>query len=245
MALYNLSEFITTIKEDAEIEDLPLPVTDEQIIDHLKRKSFIDFSVQYPRVETILLGDANLNKKSKDSRNTYYEYEIPKYVYEGTVVLSVAKLDVARPNGYSDFFIPNANWSTPDAIIAAMADVRMAAGLASSLAKAPTYEFMPPDTIKVFNGWAGGIYEVELLLKHDDSLATVPPGAFPNLRKLATLDLKAYLYGKLKRKENLEVGIGSLQLKIDEWQSAASDYDELIRTWQEEENLDFDHIYRY
>ena len=246
MGLYNLSEFITTIKEDIGIKDLPLPVTDQEIIDRFERSTLNDFSIIYPRVEKCMVGEDDVTKRSQDSMHTFYEYRIPKWVYDGTVVLDVSSFDVARPNGYSDFFIPNANWSTPDAVISAMADVRMAAGVASSLAKAPTHEFIKPNLIRVYNGWAGGIYEVELLLKHDASLSTIPDGAFLDLKELTTLDMKAFLYNKLKRKENLEVGIGSIQLHIDDWGSAENDKRELLKQWRDEgANFDFDHIRYY
>ena len=246
MGLYNLSEFITTIKEDIGIKDLPLPVDDQEIIDRFDRSVLNDFSQIYPRVETFRIGEENLTKRAKDSMNRYYEYRIPKYVYEGSTILSISNFDVARPNGYSDFFIPNANWSTPDAIIAAMADVRMAAGTASSLAKAPTWEFRKPDIIKVYNGWAGGIYEVEMLMKHDISLSTIEDGAFMDLRELAALDLKAFHYNKLKRRDGLEVGIGSIQLHIDDWSNAESDKRGLLKQWREEgANMDFDHVRYY
>ena len=48
MGLYNLSEFITTIKEDIGIKDIPLPVSDNDIIDRFKRSVLADFSVIYP-----------------------------------------------------------------------------------------------------------------------------------------------------------------------------------------------------
>ena len=246
MGLYNLSEFITTIKEDIGIKDLPLPVSDNEIIDRFRRSALTDFSVIYPRKEICRVNNEHLTKRSQDSMHSFYEYQIPKFVYQGSVILNVSNFDVARPNGYSDFYIPNANWSTPDAVIGAMADVRMAAGLASALAKSPTWEFVKPDIIRVYNGWAGGIYEVEILLKHDLSLSTIDDGAFPDLRKLASLDLAAYLYNQLKRKENLEVGVGSIQLHIDDWSNAKNDYDDLLKTWRDEgANLDFDHIRYY
>ena len=243
--LYNLSEFITTVKEDVGIMDLPLPVNDKELIDHFKRKTLKDFSLIYPRMEKIMIGDEALTKRAKDSFNTFYEYRIPRYVYEGSTILSIVNFDVARPNGYSDFFIPNANWSTPDTIIAAMGDVRMAAGLASALAKAPTCDFIEPDILQVYNGWAGGKYMVELLLEHDPSLASVPAGAMNSLRELAELDMKAFLYNKLKRKDSLEVGVGTIQLKIDDWSNAESERKDLLRDWKESANLDFDHIKRF
>ena len=243
--LYNLSEFITTVKRRIGIKDLPLPVSDKDIQENFINVTLKDFSLIYPRMEKVMVGDENLTKKARESFNTFYEYIIPKYVYEGTTILSIANFDVARPNGYSDFFIPNANWSTPDAVISAMADVRMAAGLASSMAKAPTCDFIEPDTLRVYNGWAGGKYYVELLLMHDPSLATVPAGAMHSLRKLAELDMKAYLYNELKRKDSLEVGVGSINLKIDDWSNADDQREDLFNQWAEEANLDFDHIKRF
>ena len=246
MGLYNLSEFITTVKEDIGIKDLPLPVNDQELIDRFNRSALTDFSVIYPRVEICRVGENDMTERAKESMHTFYEYRIPKWVYDGSVILSVSNFDVCRPNGYSDFFIPSANWSTPDAVIAAMADIRMAAGVASNLAKAPTWTFRKPDVIQVYNGWAGGVYEVELLLKHDLSLSTIDDGAFMDLRELTTLDLKAYLYNKLKRLDTLEVGVGSIQLRIDDWSNAESERRDLLKQWREEgANLDFDHIRYY
>lgn len=246
MALYNLSEFITTIKEDIGIKDLPLPVTDQQIVDRFKRSTLVDFSILYPRKEICMVSEDDMTERAKESMCSYYEYRIPKYIYEGSTILSISNFDVARPNGYSDLYIPTAGWSTPDAIIAAMADVRMAAGLSSALAKAPTWEFVKPNKIVVYNGWAGGMYQVELLMSHDVSLSTIPDGAFIELKELATLDLEEYLYNILKRRDGLEVGIGSINLKIDDWSSAASDKKELLKSWRENgANLDFDHIRYY
>lgn len=244
MSLYNLSEFITTIKEDIGIKDLPLPVTDKQLIDRFDRSALTDFSLICPRVETCFISDEDRIKSTNSmASDMYYEYKIPKFVYEGTVVLNVVNVEPARPNGYSDFYIPQANWTTPDAVITAIGDLRMAAGVASSLAKSPTHKFIKPNLIRLYNGWAGGIYEVELLLKHDLSLSTIDEGAFIDLRELATLDMKAYLYNQLKRKDNLEVGVGSINLRIDDWSNAENDRKDLLKQWRDDgANLDFDHI---
>jgi len=245
MGLYNLSEFFTTVKEEVGIADLPLPVSDEKLLDHFKRTTLVDFSIAYPRIESCYVSDDDLVNRVQNSYNSFYEYKIPKWVYDGTCILSISNFEVTRPNGYSDFFIPNANWASPDAVIAAMADVRMAAGVASAMSKAPTADFHKPDKIRVFNGWAGGIYEVELLLKHDDSLVTVPEGSFYSLRELATLDMQAYLYKKLKRKNNQDLGVGSSDLKIDDWANAESDRKELVKEWMSEANLEYAHIKRW
>lgn len=245
MSLYNLSEFFTTIKEDIGIADLPLPVSDEKLLDHFRRKILVDFSIIYPRIETVMISDDDIVQEKPQIYQPFYMYRIPKWVYDGTEILSISNFDVTRPNGYSDFFVPHANWATPDAIISAMADVRLAAGMASALAKAPTADFVPPNKIKVYNGWASGIYEVELLLKHDESLATVPNGAFTVFRELATLGLEAYLYKKLKRKNNQNLGVGDTDLKLDDWSNSESDYKEKIAEYRGEANFEYAHIKRF
>lgn len=245
MALYNLSEFITAVKENIGIQDLPLPVTDQQIIEHFDNVTLKDFSVCYPRTETFLMGNDNLEKPINASRYSYYEYRIPKWIYDGTCVLDVTDVDVARPNGYNDLFVPSMSWSGPDAIIGAMADFRLAAGVASAVTKALTWKFTEPNRLYVYNGWAGGTYEVEVLLKHDLSLATVPEGAIYNLRLLAEMDLEVYLYNKLKRKEGLETGLGSIQLKVDDWSNVKSEREELVKEWRGNVPIDFSHIRRW
>jgi hypothetical protein len=242
MALYNLSEFIKLIKTDIGIKDIPLPVSDKDILDRFDKSALTEFSLRAPRVETFMVNENEVVKRTTENALPYTEYKIPPWVYTDTTVLAVARFDVARPNGYADFYTPNANWSTPDAIIAASADLRMAAGVASSMAKAPTHIFAAPDRIKVYNGWYGGAYEVEVLLKHDLNLATIQPGTFSALRRLTKLDMKAYLYSELKRKDTLDVGVGTIQLKIDEWSNAEADMQALLDSWDEEGSLDVDHI---
>lgn len=244
--LYNLSEFITMIKENIGIKDLPLPVDDNRLLSYFDRSVLSPFSIIYPRIHSCLIGEECVINKGKETLSLYYEYQIPPWDYEGTIILDVASFEPVKPNGYSDFFIPSANWATPDAVIGAIADVRMAAGLASSMSKAPTHEFIKPNILHVYNGWAGGIYRIELLLKHDLNLSTIPDGAFLDLEELATYSIKAFYYNELKRKDNLEVGVGSFNLKLDDWADAENQRRELLKTWREDgANFDFEHLTYY
>lgn len=243
MALYNLNEFMWLIKSDVGIKDIPLPVSDNDLLKRFEMSALTDFSVLCPRVETFMVNQNEVVSKGSETGKRYTEYRIPPHVYQGTVVLGVTRFEAARPDGYADFYTPNAHWNTPDAVITAMGDLRMASGVASALAKAPTFQFRSPDRILVYNGWAGGVYEVEVLLRHDLSLSTIPPGAFRQLRELAVLDMKAYLYNELKRKDGGDVGIGTIQLKIDDWANADADRLALLKQWDEEgANLDIDHV---
>jgi len=191
MGLYTLSEFITTVKEDVGIKDLPLPVSDQEILDRFNRSALTDFSILHPRVETLMMNDNERLTDASMYTSRFSKYRIPKWIYDGTVVLDVTRVEISRPNGCADYYMPNGGWASPDSIISASADMRMAAGLAASMSKAPTHQFRSPDIIEVYNGWSGGTYEVELLLKHDLSLVTIQPGAFIQLRELSIMDMKA------------------------------------------------------
>ena len=63
-----------------------------------------------------------------------------------------------------------------------------------------------------------------------------------NLRELAALDLKWYLFKKLNRMTELDTGVGQISLKIDSWESAESEFRDLLRQWDESGSLDTDRI---
>lgn len=246
MALYNLSQFLKLLKEDAEIGDLPLPVSDQEIIEHFDMKTLVDFSLICPLIEEVTLGPDNVETFDRQRANQYQVYKIPKYVYDGSCVVNVFDFQPYHGNGLNDLYMPNnVGWASPDAIIGAMADIRLAAGVASGLSKAPTIKFKSPDKILVYNGWMNGYYIAEVGLKHSLSLATVEAGTFYTLRKLALMDFKSFLYGKLKRKDNMETGVGSIDMKIGDWSNIAEERDQWFKDLLDDSNLQYSHIIRY
>lgn len=246
MALYNLSDFLSMIKENVLGDDLPSPVPDKDLIRRFERSALRSFSQVYPRIKHFIIGEEFLVDQGIVNTKPYYEYKIPPYVYEGAVIISLVHIDVARPNGYSDLYVPDANWTSPDAIVSAVADVRFAASISSSLSKKFTKEFIAPNKVRIYNGWSSGQYDLELLLSHDISLQTIPDDAFIDLEELATLDMEQYLYNRLKRKDGIDTGVGNFQFKIDEWANAGQEKKELLKTWKDEgANLSFQHVERF
>lgn len=247
MALYNISEFMTLLKEDIGVKNIPLPVDDNQLLQRFGNSALKEFSVRYPRIEHITVDDTNKIAPNEYDRNMRVMYKIPTRSFgDDAKIISVFHFDVLRPLGFSDFYVPQGMWASPDSVLTGIADIKMAAAVASSMAKAPTFEFRDPDTLIVYNGWSGGVYQADIGLTHDISLSTIPSGAFTSLRKLAVLDLEEYLYNKLKRLDNLDVGIGNIQLKIDSWEQAADKKADLLNDWdQNGANLDVDGLFYY
>lgn len=244
MSLYNISEFLTVIKEDMGIKNIPLPVDDAELLKRMGNSALKEFSVRAPRAETILLNESDIITPNEvNAYNRRVTYRLPTHKFTGSVILGVTRIDLATPMEYSNYYIPQGLWMSPDMLLGAIGDVKIAASMASNMGKAPTFKFTKPDKLMIYNGWYNGTYEVDILLSHDISLSTIPDTAFTHLRQLCVLDLEEYLYGQLKRSDNADVGIGNIQLKIDNWENAGEKKLELLKEWDENgANLDIDSV---
>ena len=245
MGLYNLSEFMTIIKEDMGIKDVPLPVDDKELVKRFDRSALREFSVRYPVISEVWVTSSDAIDYYTRSINGSATYIIPEKYYRGSEILMVLGLN---PGGYgseANMYMPNVVLGSADMLLESIADIKMAAALGSMMCHAPTFRFDPPNKVVIFNEWTSGSYRVECGLKHDLSLATIHPGAFTHLRQLAVLDLEEYLWGKMKRITDLDVGVGSIQLKIDNWESAAQEKKDLLREWDETVNLSVDRVMYY
>jgi hypothetical protein len=232
---------MTVVKSNIGIKDIALPVTDEELVERFASSALKEFSVRSPRMEIFYLSDENRVEPSVLTRGRQVIYKIPRHVYLDSTIIGVSKVDIMQPLGYSDLYVPQGMWADPASLISAIADVKLAAAVAGGMGKAPTFRFVPPDKIWLYNGWSSGIYYSEVLLTHDLSLSTVSPTAFTHLLQLAELDISEYLYNKLKRIDNLDVGVGNIQLKIDNWEGAGERKRDLLKEW-EEGSIDIDTI---
>lgn len=244
MSLYNTSEFLTLVKEDIGIKDIPVPVDDVELLRRMEMSALKDFSMRAPRIETINIDENNRMKDREPSgRFNMITYEIPRWAYIGTSILAVTRLDISRPAGYNDLYVPQGSYASPDQVLSAIADIKMISSVSSAMGRAPTIKFNPPNVLQVYNGWAHGVYEIDLALVHDISLITIPPTAFTQLRELCVLDLEEFLYNKLKRKESLDLGVASINLRIDDWADSGNRKRDLLKEWdQNGANLDIDSI---
>lgn len=246
MAFYTLSELLQIIKDDTGLNDIPLPkeIDDNSLIERLHQSALKEFSTRYPRFEKVRFGDEWLSPNVEDTKNTRtgITYIIPKYVLEGTMLLGIARVDPISTAAGNDSYFPSVASYSPDQVIMTIADVQLASTIGAQMSKSITWDVIFPNKFILYNGWLAGKYQAELMLMHDDSLATIPPTAMTNFRELATLDLQEYIYNKYKRIQSLDVGIGSIELKIDEWQDAGSRKRDLLKEWDQTGNLDIDYM---
>jgi len=118
------------------------------------------------------------------------------------------------------------------------------ANMLSSAAKGPTFQFLPPNMIEIFSGYAmGNTYRLSIALSHAENLSTLPATCYSSFLKLATLDVKNYLYNTLIHYDNLSTAYGQLSLNIDRWSNADDDRRALIEKWEQTYHLDLSNIY--
>lgn len=242
-SLYNLDTFFARIFDDIEWEDMPLPVTNQQMMDHFQRSVLNVFSQFYPRQEVIRFGEEA--RVPMDANNSAYRrYRLPMYRFPTSICLGVSSVEPLSNIGYPDSYGMVPFLGSPDTLLMAMADIRMLASMGAASSHSLTSRFTKPDVLDLYGGYSSCSYEAILLLSHDMSLSTIPDTAFEAFYELALLDTKAYFYSKLKRKDGLDTGVGNIQLKIDDWSNAAQERKELLNTWKQEGyNLNIDEIH--
>lgn len=246
MALYTLSELLQIIKDDTGLNDIPLPesINDNALVERLRQSALKEFSLRYPRFLKVRFGDEWLSPDENATKNTRtgITYLIPKHILEGTTLLGISRVDPISTAAGNDSYFPSVASYSPDQVIMTIADVQLASTIGAQMSKSMTWELVFPNKIILYNGWMAGKYEAELMLLHDDSLSTIPPTAMTHFRQLATLDLQEYIYNKYKRIQSLDLGVGSIELKIDDWQDAGSRKRDLLQEWDQTASLDIDYI---
>ena len=240
--LYNFSEFLTQIKEDIGIKDVPLPVDDAALTKRFITSALKEFSIRYPRIEEIVITQSEAVDLSTKYKYGCITYIIPEKYYRGSMILTVLGISSTGYGSYADMYAPSIMLGSADMLIESVADIKMAAALGSMMGHAPTFRFEPPNKLVVYNGWVGGSFKVDVGMLHDPSLSTIPPGAMTHLRQLAILDIEEYLYNKMKRITDLETGVGTINLRIDNWENAGQEKRDLLKEWDESANLDLDMI---
>lgn len=248
---YSLSEILTLCKQNMGMRDLPKPVTDQDLRWRLEHSTLKEFSQVCPYTAQFIIGETERLCHPYSGVPSYHTdayslvYRIPRSFYQERTIIAVSDVQPARPHGYNDLYVPGGAVGSPIGIITAAASVQMAAAMATMVGHSITWDFRAPDICILYNAWSGGHFEIELQMTHDPSLSTIPPSAFSKFIQICELDLQEYIYKKLQRVQNLELGTGNIELKIDEWSDAGNRKRELLDDLADASAMDTMHIQRW
>lgn len=101
-----------------------------------------------------------------------------------------------------------------------------------------TFKFEPPRTLFVYNAYTSNELLLDVGCEHDFSLATITESSKESFMNLALLDVKSNLYPTLKHYSEIQTAIGTINLKIDDWQDAESQRKDLLSHWDDVYHLD-------
>lgn len=243
--LWTAQELIQLVKDDMGLRDLPPTVTDQELLDRFTNSCLKEFSLIYPRLETFNMGRDDL----VDPPGSYYShtsgirYRIPRHITAQKMnILAVLKIEPMRMNGFADFMWPGIGFSPYD-VMDSVSNIQAAAAVGQNVVNSLTWDFDSlRNEIVLYHGWSTISYTVRISVAHDASLSTVPPTAMSTLRELATYDIGQYIYNTMKRKNNIDTGVGTITLNIDEFADYGSKKKDLLDKLSEDANLDIEEL---
>ena len=232
----NLSEVMTRIKYKLGIMNIAAPVRnlDGMIATIIKDITVPDFSVYQPDRFTTRI---SLNDMEKiEDTNSYETYLLPDYRTKKLLYVYNVYYDDSTLSGFGHY-----GGALPFVTSNMMGQVLMsnaATQMYSLMMPKMTFEYIHPRKLRIFNQYSESKLVLDVGFQHDVSLASIPETCRTSFMELALLDVKENLYPIFKNYANLTTAYGTIDLKIDNWESAESERKDLIQRWDDTYHLD-------
>ena len=101
-----------------------------------------------------------------------------------------------------------------------------------------TFKYEHPRKVYIYDSLIASKLRLTLACEHDKSCQSITPTSAESFYKLAQLDIKAGLYQTMKHYDGIETSYGRIELKIDDWQNARQERDDMLKEWDESFLLD-------
>jgi len=245
--MINISKLITSIKMDLGLVAMATPFDnlDELIREVIVVRTLPVFDELQPYIVPLQIDTNELDMIERRPESTVYR--LPD-VFGDAQIMMITHMEPLYDNDrYSHDYNTSLFSYGVTPCIYGYQELMLAqaqANMLSSAAKGPTFQFLPPNMIEIFSGYAmGNTYRLSIALSHAENLSTLPATCYSSFLKLATLDVKNYLYNTLIHYDNLSTAYGQLSLNIDRWSNADDDRRALIEKWEQTYHLDLSNIY--
>ena len=239
----NLSNTLTRIKLKLGLMNIVTPFEDidKTIIGILNDIITPQFSIYQPFKETLHINMRDLELLEKES--LYEKVLLPDFSQGNRKLLYVFNVSYNNNNlsglGYYGGGVPLLQGNLwQQTMLANAGSHLMNLGIPKM-----TFKFEPPRTLYIYNAYASCRLDIELGFEHDKTLASIPETCRESYIQLATLGVKANLYPTLKQYNEINTAIGNINLKIDDWQDAESQYDQLLEKWDDTYHMDMIPMY--
>jgi hypothetical protein len=245
--MINISKLISSIKLDLGSVAMATPFDnlDELIREIIVIRTIPVFDELHPYIVPLQIDTNELDMVEKRSESTVYR--LPD-VFGNAQIMMITHMEPLYDNDrYSHDYNTSLFSYGVTPCIYGYQELMLAqaqANMLSTAAKGITFQFIAPNMIEIFSGYAmGNTYRLSVAITHADNLSTISATCYGSFLKLATLDVKNYLYNTLIHYENLSTAYGQLSLNIDRWSNAEDDRRALIEKWEQTYHLDLSNIY--
>ena len=239
MSFRDKSHLLTRLKQRLGIYSIKLPVDDVQLYkDVILDNTLPVFNDYFPYRRTMI---ADLNElrvvdryTPDDSALISNEYQIPNLFPYQNIMYMIGIAPYIEYNG----MMMTSSYETIDSY-QVLATGQTLANLASTMIPPQTWQFEPPNRFRIFNQvlYNNKVW-LEIAWEHSPELFTIPLDLREAFFKLAYLDMKIYLWSNLKYWSQMQTAIGTLDLKIDNYEGAEGDRDTLLEQWDDNYHLD-------
>lgn len=245
--MINVSKLITSIKLDLGLVAMATPFDnlDELIREIVVVRTLPVFDELYPYIVPLQIDTNELEMLERRSESSIYR--LPDVFGDAQIMMITHMEPIYDDDRYShDYNTSMFSYGVTPCIFGyqELMLAQAQANMLSASAKGTTFQFIPPNMIEIFSGYAmGNTYRLSIALSHADNLSTLPATCYGSFLKLATMDVKVYLYNTLIHYDNLSTAYGQLSLNIDRWSGAEDDRRALLEKWEQTYHLDLSNIY--
>lgn len=244
----NMSGIISSLISQLGLYNITLPFKDaqtgkpiptENIINDIIVKTTIPMFSQYQ--PWIRSGDINIKDLKVIDRMNHI-YLLPG-ILTTTEILYV--LDVSLPiqnnrGTYGDISPAYGISRSVEGVITAMEYMMLSGQMRSE----PTFEYLGHNKIRLY-GYPKTVVTIEVACCHEPNGETIEEGCRASFMKLATLDVKEFLYNNLKYYDEIPSAFGPVKLKIEDYQHAVSERDSMLKEWDDTFHLDITSLIKF
>ena len=111
--------------------------------------------------------------------------------------------------------------------------------VAGQMRSEPTFEYLGENKIRLY-GYPNTALSFRVACEHEPNGESIEDSCYESFMELAILDVKQFLYNTLKLYDGIPTAFGNINLKVDDYQGAEADRNNLLEKWRDTFHLDMD-----
>lgn len=195
------------------------------ILETLQEDTLSSFSQFFP-YQYIIHKDLSKEAAVESFNGGHIYYLRDEYLEENNIDI-ISVMDVQGASYYQEWNAPLQTFNVDAMILeGAASNIRSLINISTK-----NFKFMPPN--RIFLKGYGSAQDLKIMVKIPyPNFGAVPESLSFNMEELAKLDIKILLYPELKMYDQFDTAESTINLKLDGWESAERDRNDLINEWR-------------